>query len=157
MNRAALILLAALAAPAFAQEVDPMAQAAQDATAAVRNDAATTGLGLALGFAEGNPIGLVGIPIRLMAVEHCKTLPDHEAIVCFQAIEAASNGAAISNLATLAFGPVGLVFGATYAVVKYQQGAPERARLQELAHMCSIHREVTGNAALKCDFRKVPQ
>ena len=37
-------------------------------------DLASTGVGLAMGAAEANPLGVIGIPFKIAITEHIKTL-----------------------------------------------------------------------------------
>lgn len=120
--------------------------------AAIAADAATTAIGLSHGFVEANPIGLVGIPLRLAATQYARTLPEQEGQPILDAVDSASWGAAAANLLTLAgAGPAGLVVGVVIAGKLWADGAEKR----EFLIACAVHRQVIPEAAaLPCVYQK---
>lgn len=65
-------------------------------------DAASTGVGLALGAAEANPLGIVALPIKLAMVEYAGSLPPDEQPAAYAALSAITWGAVANNLCVIA-------------------------------------------------------
>lgn len=75
------------------------------ANAGIAADLGTTALGLALGAAEANPLGLAVVPLKFLAKSHIDQIPDEnerrEAAAQFTGVQF---GAAAANICTLAVG-----------------------------------------------------
>jgi len=106
------------------------AQTAHEAAAA---DVATTGIGLALGAAEANPIGLLTLPAKLAMIQHAEGLPTGEREYALSAISSMWTGAAANNLCVIAaivtggaFAPFCIGVGLAVASAKWQAEADER-------------------------------
>ncbi len=83
-------------------------------------DVATTAVGLAVGFAEGNPLGVAVLPLKLALNEYAETLPTAQCNELKTVLAAAGCGAAGANIATISAGEfrvisvvAGLAAGAT--------------------------------------------
>ncbi|MEJ6023569.1 hypothetical protein [Ramlibacter sp. PS4R-6] len=140
LGAAALISLA-VASQAQAGEVE--------AYSGITADAVSTGLALsAPGIGELNPLGWATVPLRIMMVQHAKSLPQEEGRPMMQSIEAGGWGAAANNLLVLAGASsiaapiVGLAVG--YAI--WKKGEPER----EFWAICTAQKKV--HPQLKCDI-----
>lgn len=110
--------------------VTAQAQTAEQAAAA---DVATTGIGLALGAAEANPIGLLTLPAKLAAIQHAESLPTGEREYALSVISSMWTGAAANNLCVIvaiatggAFAPACLIVGAAVGMQRWDAGADER-------------------------------
>lgn len=143
MLRALILSLACLSA---------QAQTAEQAAAA---DVATTGIGLALGAAEANPLGLLTIPGKLIALEYANSLPTGEREYALSAISSMWTGAAVNNLCVIAavlsggaFAPACLIVGAAVGMQRWDAGAQERL----FWAICARERE--SNPRLTCEFTK---
>lgn len=106
------------------------AQTAHEAAAA---DVATTGIGLALGAAEANPLGLLTLPAKLAAIQHAESLPTGEREYALSAISSIWTGAAANNLCIVAailtggaFAPACLIIGTAVGMQRWEAGANER-------------------------------
>ncbi len=101
-KHAALIAALLFAGSACAESPDTGSQLANMGMAA---DLGTTALGLAMGAAEANPLGLATIPLKLMVKAQIDKIPDEnqrrEATARFTGVQF---GAAAANLCTLAIG-----------------------------------------------------
>jgi hypothetical protein len=99
-----LTFLAALllAGSAIAQSAAPMSDAANAGIAA---DLGTTALGLSLGAAEANPLGLALLPLKFLVKAQIDKIPEEnqrrEATAQFTGMQ---YGAAAANICTLAIG-----------------------------------------------------
>lgn len=143
LGAAALVSLA-VATNAQAGEVE--------AYGGIAADAASTALALsAPGIVEMNPLGWATVPLRIMAVEYAKSLPEEEGKPMMQTITAAGWGAAANNLLVLAGASsvaapiVGIAVG--YAL--WKQGEPER----EFWAICAAQKK--DNPQLKCNYGPV--
>jgi hypothetical protein len=122
-----------------------------EAYGGVAADALTTGAALTMpGVVETNPLGWATVPLRLMVLEHAKTLPREEAQPVMDAVSASGWGAAANNLLVLAgasgAGPVvGIVVG--YAI--WQRGETER----EFWRLCAVHKQLATGRRLTCQFK----
>lgn len=132
--------------------VTAQAQTAEQAAAA---DVATTGIGLALGAAEANPLGLLTIPGKLIALEYANSLPTGEREYALSAISSMWTGAAVNNLCVIAavlscgaFAPACLIVGAAVGMQRWDAGAQERL----FWAICARERE--SNPRLTCEFTK---
>lgn len=132
--------------------VTAQAQTAEQAAAA---DVATTGIGLALGAAEANPIGLLTLPAKLAAIQHAESLPTGEREYALSVISSMWTGAAANNLCVVAailsggaFAPACLVIGAAVGMQRWDAGADERL----FWAICADER--TRNPRLTCEFTK---
>jgi len=65
-------------------------------------DLATTGVGLAMGAAEANPLGIVALPIKLAMVEYAGSLPPDEQPAAYAALAAVTWGAVANNICVIA-------------------------------------------------------
>ena len=119
------------------------------ADAGVAADAVTTGIALsATGVVETNPIGLATVPIRLVVIEHAKTLPPEEGTPILHAINATSWGAAANNLLVLAKISAAPLVGVLVTFILWNQGKEER----EFAQLCALHKQIEGKN-LTCVYR----
>ena len=143
---AAILLTLCLTAQA-----DP-AQRAQEAAAA---DVVTTGVGLALGAAEANPLGLALIPLKLIALDYAAGLSDGEKQTTQHALSALWTGAASNNLCIIAMlvtggmmAPVCVAIGVVTAAHSWQSGSLER----DFWMVCASERQT--NPKLQCNFKQ---
>ena len=90
----------------------------QGAYAAHGADIASTGVGLALGAAEANPLGIVALPIKLAMVEYAGSLPSDERPAAYAALSAITWGAVANNLCVIAsiLASAGIAAPACFAV-----------------------------------------
>ena len=116
-------------------------------------DVATTGIGLALGAAEANPLGLLTLPAKLAAIQHAESLPTGEREYALSAISSMWTGAAANNLCIVAailtggaFAPACLIVGAAVGMQRWDAGADERL----FWAVCADER--TRNPRLTCEF-----
>ena len=89
----AIILCLALAACTPTKETTYAAHGA---------DVVSTGVGLALGAAEANPLGIVALPIKLAMVEYAGSLPPDEQPAAYAALSAVTWGAVANNICVIA-------------------------------------------------------
>lgn len=143
MLRALILSLACLSA---------QAQTAEQAAAA---DVATTGVGLALGAAEMNPVGMLTLPLKLIAIQQAEALPTGEREYALSAISSMWTGAAANNLCIVAailtggaFAPACLIVGAAVGMQRWDAAADERL----FWAVCADER--TRNPRLTCEFTK---
>lgn len=106
---------------------------AQTAGEAAAADVASTGIGLALGAAEANPLGLLTIPGKLIALEYANSLPTGEREYALSAMGSLWTGAAANNVCVIlaivtggAFAPFCIGVGLAVASAKWQAEANER-------------------------------
>lgn len=106
-----------------------MTPEAKDASAGAAADGATTAIGLASGFAEANPLGLLGsgaVKLAMIGVSQNADCPTRKK--ASNASTTVSIGAAAANIATIAGGPVtmaialGILGGAGYQ--EYRKNNP---------------------------------
>lgn len=128
---------------------------AQTAGEAAAADMATTGVGLALGAAEANPLGLLTIPGKLIALEYANSLPTGEREYALSVLGSLWTGAAANNLCVIAaivtggaFAPFCIGVGLAVASAKWQEGSDERL----FWAICAD--EKTRNPRLTCEYRK---
>ena len=128
------------------------AQTAEQAAAA---DVATTGIGLALGAAEANPLGLIALPAKLAMIQHAESLPTGEREYALSVISSMWTGAAANNLCVIAailsggaFAPACLIVGAAVGMQRWDAAADERLFWAVCAD------EKTRNPRLTCTFTK---
>ena len=141
---AAILLTLCLTAQA-----DP-AQRAQEAAAA---DVVTTGVGLALGAAEANPLGLALIPLKWGILDYAGRLPDGEKQTVQSAVGSFWLGAAANNICVIfsllsggTFAPLCAAAGVAVALQRWNAGADER----EFWALCA--RERVKNPKMTCEF-----
>lgn len=108
-----------------------------EAAAAHSADIATTGAGLAMGAAEGNPLGLLMIPVKLVSYHRIKAAPEVEQPAMWAAYEAMGWGAAANNLCVIAAIASGgpaivpcLAVGAAAAGLSWAIDQPRRQRME---------------------------
>jgi len=106
-------------------------------------DLATTGVGLAMGAAEANPLGIVALPIKIAITEHIKTFPKDEQPQAYAALSAVTWGVVGNNacvIAGLATGgalmPVCIALGLATGFAYYEHAEKERNR-QWLLDWCA--------------------
>jgi hypothetical protein len=101
-NHLTFIAALLLAGSAYAQSAAPLSDAANAGIAA---DVGTTALGLSLGAAEANPLGLAVLPLKFLVKAQIDKIPEEnqrrEATAQFTGMQ---YGAAAANLCTLAIG-----------------------------------------------------
>jgi hypothetical protein len=101
-NHLTLIAALLLAGTACAQSAAPLGDAANAGIAA---DVGTTALGLSLGAAEANPLGLAVLPLKFLVKAQIDKIPEEnqrrEATAQFTGMQ---YGAAAANVCTLAIG-----------------------------------------------------
>ena len=102
-KHAALIAALLFAGSACAESPDN--ERSQIATIGIAADLGTTALGLAMGAAEANPLGLATVPLKFLVKAQIDKIPDEnqrrEATARFTGVQL---GAAAANLCTLAVG-----------------------------------------------------
>ncbi len=119
------------------------------AQAAIGADAATTAIGIgALGLVEANPLGLAAIPLSLVAVEYCETLPEVERVSCLHTVESSRWAFATWNLCLAALGPACAIPAAIVGWKVWSDGAAER----EFSELCATHKALAGNPSLRCVY-----
>lgn len=130
--------------------VTAQAQTAEQAAVA---DVATTGLGLALGAAEMNPVGVLTLPLKLIAIQQAEALPTGEREYALSAISSIWTGAAANNLCIIAailtggaFAPACLIVGTAVGMQRWEAGANERL----FWAICAD--EKTRNPSLTCTY-----
>lgn len=105
MFRTAALLLALAAGVALPVAAEPADQAGRIAAAGAVADVGTTALGLSLGAAEGNPLGLAALPLKLIVKSRIDQIRDQherrEQLAQFTGVQFA---AAAANLCTLSLG-----------------------------------------------------
>jgi hypothetical protein len=101
-NHLTFIAALLLAGTASAQSAAPLSDAA---TAGIAADVGTTALGLSMGAAEANPLGLAVLPLKFLVKAQIDKIPEEnqrrEATAHFTGMQ---YGAAAANLCTLAIG-----------------------------------------------------
>jgi hypothetical protein len=144
-------LVALLLAFCLTVHAGPAEQAQQSAAA----DVVTTGVGLALGAAEANPLGLALIPLKLIALDYAAGLPDGEKQTAQHALSALWTGAASNNLCIIAIlvtggmmAPVCVAIGVVTAAHSWQSGSLER----DFWMVCASERQT--NPKLQCNFKQ---
>jgi hypothetical protein len=120
-----------------------------DAYGGIAADAATTAAALALpGIAEANPLGWVTVPLRIVMVEHAKTLPREQGQPLLDATQASGWGAAANNiLAAMGAGGAAPLVGLAIGYAIWKSGEKER----EFWRLCGVHRSMA--PAMRCTFR----
>lgn len=142
---------------AQAQEISPAPDAAQShAMAGQAADLGTTGLGLLLGAAEANPLGLLSVGMKMLAYQQIKNAPAAEQPRLWAAYGAMGWGAAANNvcvIATIATGGAGALLcpmiGLATGLSLWKQGDAERDRTT-FAAMCDQAR--SKNPDLMCTY-----
>lgn len=109
------------------------AQTADRAADAAALDVLTTAAGLAMGAAEANPVGLLTLPGKLIALDYAQGLPTGQREHALSVISAVWRGAAANNLCIVvaiatggAFGPACAVAGLAVALREWESTAIER-------------------------------
>ena len=142
-------LVALLLAFCLTVHAGPAEQAQQSAAA----DVVTTGVGLALGAAEANPLGLALIPLKLIVLDYAAGLPDGEKQTVQSAVGSLWLGAAANNICVIfsilsggTFAPLCAAAGVAVALQRWTAGADER----EFWALCA--RERVKNPKMTCEF-----
>ena len=142
-------MVALLLAFCLTVHAGPAEQAQQSAAA----DVVTTGVGLALGAAEANPLGLALIPLKLIALDYAGRLPDGEKQTVQSAVGSFWLGAAANNICVIfsllsggTFAPLCAAAGVAVALQRWNAGADER----EFWALCA--RERVKNPKMTCEF-----
>ena len=142
-------LVALLLAFCLTVHAGPAEQAQQSAAA----DVVTTGVGLALGAAEANPLGLATIPLKWGILEYASRLPDGEKQTVQSAVGSFWLGAAANNICVIfsilsggTFAPLCAAAGVAVALQRWTTGADER----EFWALCA--RERVKNPKMTCEF-----
>jgi hypothetical protein len=120
-NKIILALTLMAAATVGAQTMDSAGSVALTGVAA---DLGTTALGLSLGAAEANPLGLAIVPLKFIAMAHIDQINDqHARREQLAQFTGAQFGAAAANVCTLAAGnpAIGALCFAVAAAYGYQQ------------------------------------
>ena len=127
----------ALCALLLALSLAAHADTAHDAQQAAIADVATTGIGLALGAAEANPLGIATLPLKLIALHYADKLPTGERETLQSAIASVWTGASVNNVCVIlalvtgrAFGAGCFVAGLAGAVGPWNDGLQEREFLK---------------------------
>ena len=110
-------------------------------------------MGLALGAAEANPLGLALIPLKLIALDYAAGLPDGEKQTVQSAVGSLWLGAAANNICVIfsilsggTFAPLCAAAGVAVALQRWTTGADER----EFWALCA--RERVKNPKMTCEF-----
>lgn len=142
-------LVALLLAFCLTAQADP-SQRTQEAAVA---DVATTVMGLSLGAAEANPLGLALIPLKLIVLDYAAGLPDGEKQTVQSAVGSFWLGAAANNICVIfsllsggTFAPLCAAAGVAVALQRWNAGADER----EFWALCA--RERVQNPKTTCEF-----
>ena len=143
----------ALCALLLALSLAAHADTAHDAQQAAIADVATTGIGLALGAAEANPLGIATLPLKLIALDYADKLPTGERETLQSAIASVWTGASVNNVCVIlalvtggAFGAGCIVAGLAVAVGRWTAGEQER----EFWQICADYMRM--NPALVCTY-----
>ena len=149
----ALVLALLIATSAHA---DDFRRQKIEAAAAHAADVATTGAGLALGATDGNPLGLLMLPVKLVSYHRIKAAPEAEQPAMWAAYEAMGWGAAANNLCVIAAIASGgpaiapcLAVGAVAAGLSWAIDQPRRQRM-EFDEACDQAK--AANPALVCTW-----
>ena len=142
-------LVTALVAAAFAAGAHAQEATGKDAYGGLAADAISTAVGLTVpGIVELNPLAAISLPLRIMAIEHAKTLPREQAQPILDSTQAAGWGAAANNLLVLAgAGTIAPVVGLAVGYAIWKSGEDERNFWQA----CAVHR--ADNPNIKCEFK----
>lgn len=129
------------------------AQTAERAQSAAAEDLASTAIGLALGAAEANHIGLLTVPGKWLMLKHADTLPTGERAHTLSAITAIWRGASANNVCVIAaiatggtFGPVCVLAGLVVAAQQWESTSAER----QFWAICAAEKQ--SNPRLKCTY-----
>jgi hypothetical protein len=149
MKKNAIPAIAFAALAAFCGSTQAQQADAKEAYGGLAADAISTAVGLSLpGVVEMNPLGWAALPLRILAIEHAKTLPREQAQPILDGTKAAGWGAAANNLLVLAgAGPAAPLVGLAVGIAIWKSGEDERNFWQA----CAVHR--ADNPNLKCEFK----
>lgn len=143
-----VLLLALFTSNAHAENIQDQAN-----TAAV-TDTVSTVVGLAMGAAEANPLGIAAILIKIPILNWAEKLPMGERQTEQAAIASIWGGGTANNICIIAAIATGGVFsawlcpaiGAAWGVIKWEQSYDERM----FAHMCAAEQKI--NPLMVCTF-----
>lgn len=128
-------------------------QTAEQSQTAALTDLGSTAIGLAMGAAEANPIGVLTIPLKFVLIDRADKLPDGEKQRAHSVIGSLWHGATVNNVCVIAaiatggaFAPVCLVAGVVAGSIRWQSTQMER----EFWALCATLR--TETPELKCNF-----
>lgn len=152
-SRILLLVMFLTIAPAYSATLQEQAD-----TAAVA-DGVSTLVGLALGAAEANPLGLITIIAKAPLLAAVKKMPQDEQADWHASYSAFWGGAAASNLCIIgviltggAAAPFCPVIGVAWGLQKWSESAVER----ELWAICREERAYWKNPQMPCDFFNKP-
>ena len=130
------------------------AQTAEQSQTDALTDLGSTAIGLALGAAEANPLGVLTIPLKFVLIDQADKLPDGEKQRAHSVIGSLWHGATVNNvcvIAVLASGgaaaPACLLAGVVAGSIRWQSTQNER----DYWALCSHLR--TEMPELKCEFK----
>ena len=105
----------------------------QRANSAAVADSVTTAAGIAMGLTEVNPLGLLTIPIKVVALIYADSLPDGERAEFHAVAGPVWGGLAVSNVCMIgvlltagAFAPVCIAGGIVFGVQQWFASSKER-------------------------------
>ena len=108
-------------------------QTAEQSQTAALTDLGSTAIGLALGAAEANPLGVLTIPLKFVLIDQADKLPDGEKQRAHSVIGSLWHGATVNNvcvIAVLASGgaatPACLLVGVVAGSIRWQSTQMER-------------------------------
>jgi hypothetical protein len=127
----------------------------EQATSAAWTDAGTTGVGLALGAVEVNPLGILAFPVKYGLLTYAKNMEDGDRQEMQSSMAAIWGGASVNNGCVIlsivtagAFAPVCIFAGVAAAGTMWQVSSSER----EFWRTCSNKRKE--NPTLLCEYRE---
>lgn len=129
------------------------AQTAEQSQTDALTDLGSTAIGLALGAAEANPVGLLAVPLKFLLIDRADKLPDGEKQRAQSVIGSLWHGATVNNVCVIAaiatggaFAPACLVAGVVAGVHRWQSTSMER----EFWALCARERQRMPD--LKCIY-----
>lgn len=128
-------------------------QTAEQSQTAALTDLGSTAIGLAMGAAEANPIGVLTIPLKFVLIDRADKLPDGEKQRAHSVIGSLWHGATVNNLCVVAaiatggaFATACFVAGVVAGLHRWQSTAMER----EFWALCAWERQRIPD--LKCIY-----
>lgn len=130
---------------------NPQEQAANAALA----DLGTTGVGLALGAAEANPLAILTLPIKYGLLKYAEKMPDGDKQEMQSTLAAIWSGASVNNVCVIlsiltagTFAPGCIFAGVAFGVSRWHASSSER----EYWRTCSNKRRVM--PTLLCEYKE---